>query len=64
MPDRSDSTCIFQQLKELVDTYKKEIAESKSVNHWEDQEHEDWRIMGMEEILHDLERMISNVEGV
>ena len=54
----NNDTWICNQIEDKLKQWKEEIKKSKSINHWEDQEFEDARIMGMEEIISDIERIL------
>jgi len=54
----NNDTWICNQIEDKLKQWKEEIKKSKSTNHWEDQEFEDAYIMGMEEIISDIERIL------
>lgn len=54
----NNDTWICNQIEDKLKQWKEEIKKSKSINHWEDQEFEDAHIMGMEEIISDIERIL------
>lgn len=54
----NNDTWICNQIEDKLKQWKEEIKKSKSINHWEDQEFEDARIMGMEEIISDIDKIL------
>lgn len=57
---RNNSVYVCNELEEKLKKFKEEIAKSKSMNHYEDQEFEDARIMGMEYVLDTIEQILYN----
>lgn len=54
----NNDTWICNHIEDKLKQWKEKIKKSKSINHWEDQAFEDAYVMGMEEIISDIERIL------